>query len=58
MSSIAIITDTDSGLPAEVAARYGIRYYCGTGGRCLSPSTLDRRLLRRAWTFLGLDSSG
>ena len=25
MSSIAIITDTDSSLPAEVAARYGIR---------------------------------
>jgi fatty acid-binding protein DegV len=25
MSSIAIITDTDASLPAEVAARYGIR---------------------------------
>jgi DegV family protein with EDD domain len=25
MSSIAIITDTDSSLPADVAARYGIR---------------------------------
>ena len=43
MSSIAIITDTDSSLPAGVAARYGIRHYCGTGGRCGSPSTLGRR---------------
>jgi fatty acid-binding protein DegV len=25
MSSIAIITDTDASLPAEAAARYGIR---------------------------------
>ncbi len=50
MSSIAIITDTDSSLPAEVAARYGIRH-CGTGGRCPSPSTLGRRPLRRAWTL-------
>jgi hypothetical protein len=30
MSSIAIITDTDSSLPAEVAARYGIRHCCTT----------------------------
>jgi len=30
MSSIAIITDTDASLPAEVAARYGIRHYCTT----------------------------
>lgn len=32
MSSIAIITDTDASRPAEVAARYGIRHCCGTGG--------------------------
>jgi hypothetical protein len=45
MSSIAIITDTDSSLPADVAARYGIRHCCGTGdtdGRCPSPFTLGR----------------
>jgi len=30
ISSIAIITDTDSSLPAEVTARYGIRHYCTT----------------------------
>jgi len=51
MSSIAIITDTDSSLPAEVAARYGIRHYCGTGGRCPSPSTLGRRPLGLVWTL-------
>ena len=39
MSSIAIITDTDASLPAEVAARYGIRHCCGTGGKCPSPPT-------------------
>jgi hypothetical protein len=46
MSSIAIITDTDSSLPAEAAARYGIRHCCTTvaaqGGRYLSPFTLGR----------------
>jgi hypothetical protein len=46
MSSIAIITDTDASLPAEVAARYGIRHCCTTvaaqGGRYLSPFTLGR----------------
>jgi len=50
MSSIAIITDTDASLPAEVAARYGIRHYCGTGSRCPSLSTLGGRPLRRVWT--------
>ena len=43
MSSITIVTDTDSSLPGEVAACYGIRHYCGTGGRCPSPSILGRR---------------
>ena len=51
MSSIAIITDTDSSLPAEVAARYGIRHCCGTGARCPSPSTLGRKPLKRTWTL-------
>jgi hypothetical protein len=30
ISSIAIITDTDSSLPDEVAARYDIRHCCTT----------------------------